>query len=163
MFSKCRSPQEVKSLYRQLAFRYHPDRGGDNEMMKRVNEMYHAALRRFHGFTSRGSDGKEHTYHYSEKVEQAVMDKISELLRARLKGCQIEIIGTWIWVSGDTKPNREKLSQCKCRWHSKRQRWYWRPQAYRSRYNRNVSFDQLRLYYGSKVIDAESSNLPVKG
>lgn len=31
---------EVKSAYRKLALKFHPDRGGDQEKMKEINEAY---------------------------------------------------------------------------------------------------------------------------
>ncbi len=31
---------EIKARYRELAMRHHPDRGGDPEQMRRVNEAY---------------------------------------------------------------------------------------------------------------------------
>jgi len=34
------SPEEVKKRYRQLVMVHHPDRGGDEEKMKRINFIY---------------------------------------------------------------------------------------------------------------------------
>ena len=43
-FEECKSVIEVKSLYRKLAFKFHPDHGGDLEEMKKLNEWYHRFL-----------------------------------------------------------------------------------------------------------------------
>jgi len=44
------SPDEIERLYKRLAMRHHPDRGGDAEEMKAINEAYqvlgNAATRR---------------------------------------------------------------------------------------------------------------------
>ena len=37
-FKDCNSKEECKKLYKKLAFMYHPDRGGDTETMKAINE-----------------------------------------------------------------------------------------------------------------------------
>src|SRR3954464_10894656 len=34
------SPGEIERLYKRLAVRHHPDRGGDEEEMKSLNEAY---------------------------------------------------------------------------------------------------------------------------
>jgi DnaJ-class molecular chaperone len=42
-FINCQTVQEIKSLFRELAFKYHPDHGGDEETMKRLNNEYQSA------------------------------------------------------------------------------------------------------------------------
>lgn len=37
------------------------------------------------------------------------------------------IEGTWMWVSGDTKPHREELKRLGLRWAPKRKMWYKKP------------------------------------
>jgi hypothetical protein len=114
-FPNCKTVGEAKSLYRQLAKEYHPDLHGHEttEAMQDINDEYHKVLASLDGSTSLGSDGKDHTYHYNRDVEQELMDKIAELLGLRLPNCEIELVGTWIWVSGETKPVRDKLGLSK--------------------------------------------------
>jgi len=163
MFTGCRTPQDVKNLYRKLAFKYHPDRGGDNDTMKRVNAMYHKALESLHGFTTKGSDGRDHTYYYNQKVEQAVLDKVEQLLSLNLTGCTVEIIGTWVWVSGKTKPHQDSLNTAKCLWHNERQMWFWHGPRYKSKYNKRVSMNDLRHAYGVAGKWEVEENLQIGG
>lgn len=153
-FTHCQTVAEVKAEYRRLAKLHHPDRGGDTVTMQQVNATYHTVLESLNGQTSQGFDGKPHTYRYNREVEQEVIDKLAELLALNLPGIEIEIIGTWIWVSGDTKPVKDSLKAIKFAWHSKRKRWYWRRFTYRRSYT-GVSFDRLRSMYGSQVIEQE--------
>lgn len=39
-FVECKTLDELKKLYRKLALANHPDRGGDEEVMKKINEEY---------------------------------------------------------------------------------------------------------------------------
>ena len=148
--------QSVKVAYRQMVMIHHPDRGGDTEVMKALNEAYHISLKSAHGTTSVDEMGAEHTYRYNAEVEQAIMDKIAELLKALPDDADVEIdiIGLWIWVTGDTRPHKSVLGKkgCGFRWHSKRVAWYWKPYRSRSRYNPNRSLDDLRQTYGGRRV-----------
>lgn len=146
-FTNCKTVAEVKSEYRRLAKANHPDRGGDTRVMQDINAAYHNALANLNGETVRGTDGRDHVYRYERDIEQAIMDKIAELLALNMSGVEIELIGWWVWVHGDTRPVKELLKGAGCLWHSKRQMWYWR--QVKSRYS-NKGFDSLRAAYGSQ-------------
>lgn len=149
-FQDCKTVNQIKAEYRRLCFIHHPDMGGDTATMQELNREYHEALSRADGETNIGTDGKPHTYYYNEAAEQAVMDKINELLNLRLPNIDILLVGTWVWVTGDTKPVKEQLKSLKMRWHSKRQKWYWHTKSYRRRYNSKASFNDLCDTYGVK-------------
>lgn len=46
MFSKCQCESDVKSLFRKLALRLHPDHGGSDELTILLNEAYSKAMKR---------------------------------------------------------------------------------------------------------------------
>jgi len=140
---------EIKKLYRQLAMENHPDHGGDTATMQEINSQYADALQRADGQKSTDSRGKTHTYHYNADIEQAIMDKIAELIAAGVaQRADIALIGTWIWVTGDTKPVKDTLKASGCTWHSKRRCWYWHNGPRRSRYARGASLSDLAEKYG---------------
>jgi len=144
----------IKSKYRELAKKFHPDLGGDEEVMKAVNNEYHDALKGKHKSTSTDKDsGKEYTYYYNKNVEQGIVDKLRELLGLDLpSNVIIELVGTWLWISGDTKPHKDVLGKngAKLFWHSKRKMWYFRTKtsARKGRYNKDASFDSIKAAYG---------------
>jgi hypothetical protein len=153
---------DVKTEYRRLAKLHHPDLGGDTATMQSINAAYHAKLESLNGQTSTGFDGKEHTYYYKQQTEQAVMDKISELLGLNLSGCTVELVGVWVWVYGEpdreaTRPHSAALKEAGCIWHGKRKRWYWRQNGYRRRKYRGTSFSDLRTMHGSRVFNADDT------
>ena len=139
--------EEIKTRYRRLAMSLHPDRGGDAEAMKVLNREYHETLRACHGTTSQKTTGDEHTYYYNEAVEQAVVDKLAELLGLNLPNIRVMLVGTWIWVDGDTKPVKESLKSHSLRWHHQREKWYWHAGRYR-RSQSNSDFSELAVKYG---------------
>ena len=134
----------------------HPDRGGDHETMAAINEAYHRALEIMDGATVYDADDNPHTYHYNRYRESEAIKVVSELLKHTLKGCEIWMIGTWVWVVGNTKQYREIFKKVGLRWHSKRSAWYWSPKSKnRRRYNPKVDLNGLADYYGGRVIEPE--------
>jgi hypothetical protein len=158
MFSNHHTVGQIKSEYRRLAKLHHPDLGGDLEKMKQVNLQYHAALLAVNGQT-RTDNGKTFTYKYNEKTEQAVMDKVLEILALNLDNLEIEIIGIWVWVSGSTKDQKDLLNRngVGLKWHSKRLMWYWKPYRGKTYYS-NASTNQLRQQYGSRKFQAQTES-----
>ena len=150
MFTHCHTVEDIKKEYRRLAMLHHPDRGGSTEKMQEINAAYHTALQRANGQRATDTDGREHTYTYNREREQAIMDKIAEILQIR-GSFDVILIGTWVWVIGDTKPIKEQLKVLGCVWHSKRLCWYWRPADSRH-YGKSSrhGFDELAARYGAK-------------
>lgn len=158
LFKNCKTVAEIKKEYHRLAIQNHPDRGGSKEAMQRINAEYLDALRLMDGETTTGTDEKYHTYHYSEETERDLIDKINELLNLKMKNTTIELIGSWIWISGETIKYKEELKAAKCRWHSKRKVWYFHKGGrYRSR-NSKKSLEELRDIYGTKTYTDENKS-----
>ena len=143
-FRDCKSVQEIKKLYRQLALANHPDKGGSVAVMQTINAQYTLALKKFDGSTQ-----DDYTYHYNEQTESAIMEKISEIIFKKLD-VEISLIGNWIWITGETKQYRQELKKLDCKWHSKRLCWYWHNQTKRYRSSSKVSLDELAEKYGYK-------------
>ena len=139
--------EQIKIKYKQLAMKHHPDLGGDLEIMKLLNNAYETALKNCNGQTTKDDQGETHTYKYNQEFEQALMDKIIQLLSLNMPDVEIDLIGTWIWVTGDTKPVKDKIKQAGCMWHSKRGCWYFKIGKY-YKGNSSASLDELAKKYG---------------
>jgi hypothetical protein len=137
--------EEIKVNYKKLAMKHHPDLGGDLETMKLLNNAYETALKNCDGQTTKDDQG-EHTYKYNQEIEKALMDKIMELLSLNLQGIEIDLIGTWIWITGDTKPVKDQLKEAECKWHGKRGCWYFKIGNYYRR--SSESLETLAEKYG---------------
>lgn len=156
-FAQTATVEEIKSLYRNLAMQHHPDRGGSEEVMKEINRQYHEALKRCDG---QQGDPERKPYEYKPDVETEIMEKLLELLK--LRSLDIALIGCWLWVSGNTKSNRDALKAAGLQWHSERKCWYYKPQGWKRSYKSKGSLAQLADRYGyRKFQTAKDEQMPV--
>lgn len=164
-FSGCATVAEIKSRFRVLMMEHHPDRHPQqdrewqNNITAAIIALYHSLLAGQHKTTHTDEQGKEHTYYYNEDQEQAVIDKLSEVLALGLPDdVEVWIIGKWLWVKGNTKPHAKKLNKktgIGLAWHSKRFCWYFKPYKGRTFYNKSANLDQLAGAYGAKQFYSE--------
>lgn len=153
-FKDCTTIQEVKSTYRTLALKNHPDRGGNVEVMAEINRQYKEALEwvarhqatASSSSSTAGQDGKR----TADDLDGGYMAVINALIG--IKGIEIELCGTWLWISGETKKNRLAIKNAGCHWAKKKLMWYWRPEEYRCRSRKSCSMDYIREKYGSEKI-----------
>ena len=140
----------IKKEYHRLALLHHPDRGGSTATMQSINAAYHAALQRNDGAVSENAEGQEFTYRYNAEREQSVIDFLDKLMAsgALSENVRCFLVGTWVWVEGDTRPVKSLLKALKMLWHPQRVMWYWRPPGKRSRFAKDSSFDDLADAYG---------------
>lgn len=152
--------EQIKINYKKLAVKHHPDLGGDLETMKALNNAYEAALKSCNGQTSKDDQGQEYTYKYNQEIEKALMDKIIELLSLNMPNVEIDLIGTWIWITGDTKPVKDKIKQAGCTWHSKRGCWYFKIGKYYGKSSPD-SLEELAKKYGCTNASKFNKNIKV--
>ena len=61
----------------------------------------------------------------------------------------IEIIGTWIWVKGNTYPVKSQLKALHFKWSSQKHMWYWGTLTHRV--HNTMPMEYIRMKYGSNI------------
>lgn len=134
----------IKKTKKVLALKYHPDRNpAGNEMMQMINAAYDFLIANFEKFSAYQSTAQE-GYNYGEMVN----DVLNQLMT--MNGLIIEVLGNWIWISGNTMNNKDALKALGCFYSGKKKMWYFRPEEHRCTGNRrNHSIDEIREKFGT--------------
>lgn len=143
-FNDCKTLEELKKEYRKLAMKCHPDHGGSTEEMQKVNNAYEA---RFEQVKNIHVNQKGERY---EKETQEAPSEFIDLIEKLMKmdGIEIEVIGCFVWISGETKPHKDALKEMGFKWHSKKLCWYLAPQDYKKRSRKSYSMNEIRDLFG---------------
>ena len=146
-FQNCRTQEEIKKEYRRLCKIHHPDLGGDEEIMKELNRQY--AVASDNAVRREKPNWTESQYQTAANVAEKVREAIERIIT--IPGLQIEICGLWVWVGGDTKPNKEALKSAGYKWARKKEKWYYAGVPSRNK-GRRWSMDEIRGFYGSQRV-----------
>ena len=146
--------EDLKKEYHRFAMILHPDRGGSDDEMKILNAEYTFL---FENVKNKHQDktGKKYEKETSEKPSE-FKDVIDELLK--FDGIFVEVIGCFIWVTGNTKPYKEDLKKLKFRWHKQKKCWYRSPENYRRYGKAEYSMDEIRDMYGVEFSEEVRAN-----
>jgi hypothetical protein len=152
-FEFCKTLDEVKALYRTLAKEHHPDKGGDVETMQTINRQYtlkcESIIKGSNLFTQEEAD-----------TELLNTEKYKEALQAiiYLDGLNIELVGTWIWVTGETRKHKDVLKKALFCFAPKKVAWYFRTAEYKVHNIIPLSLDEIRAKYGSEKINSKQES-----
>ncbi|MEM6734502.1 MAG: hypothetical protein AAF620_00395 [Bacteroidota bacterium] len=149
-FKNCKTLDEAKKLYYQLAMKLHPDKGGTTEEFQELQGQFESFRAKEEKF--KGEQEQWNAKEYSHIIEQLIT----------IPNIVIEVCGSWIWISGDTKPHKEKIKSIETgesyrRGFSKEKlMWYFSPKGYRKKSNHSLSMEEIRVKYGSESFNSKS-------
>ena len=134
-FSEVTGINEAKKVYKTLAKKLHPDVGGSEEEFKILNSVY--------------NDFIENKIYFSNdfKIDLDLEKIISQILH--FENITIELVGSWIWLSGDTKEIKDKLKELGFKWASRKKMWYYGEMKGKSHGEKSI--DEIKDKYGSKT------------
>lgn len=87
------------------------------------------------------SEGKIYEKENNENVNdfKSIINKI-----ITFRDCKIEIIGNWIWVSGNTKYYKEILKSLKFNWIKNKNAWAYHQDKYFKKSKKEFTLEDLR-------------------
>lgn len=142
--------EELKQVYKKLALKHHPDCGGDEEAMKLINNEYDSLFEKLKHIHK----NKDNEFYEKETTEtpEEWREIISQLLNLKMQNVLIEVIGSFLWVSGETKPYKEELKALGLKWGNKKKAWYLSPKGYKRHGKKDYDMNKIRNMYGSQTV-----------
>lgn len=148
-FEEAKTLEDVKQLYKKLARELHPDCNPDRDTtadFQKMQQQYNEAFKRLKNVHV-NKDGETYTKETDETPEMYA-DIINQLLKC--KGLVIELCGSWLWVTGNTKEYSDLLKSLKFRWSRNKSAWYFHFEPYRKHSKKSVDLNTIRSMYGSQ-------------
>lgn len=149
-FDNCQTLEDVKQLYKKLARELHPDCNRDRDTTAEFQDMqkqYDEAWKRCEHIHKNAS-GETYTKETTETSE-AYAAIIEALLH--MPGLVIELCGTWLWVTGNTKEHKDSLKALGFKYASNKKAWYYHEGEYHRYGKSNKSMNDIREMYGSET------------
>jgi hypothetical protein len=78
-----------------------------------------------------------------------------------LPGIKIELVGDWIWATGNTYPVRQQLKGAGFFFASKKAAWYYRAEEYKTTGSK-MSLDEIREKYGSQPVHSRQHSKAIE-
>lgn len=151
-FENVRTLDELRKTYRNLAFIHHPDKGGKTAVMQEINNQYERLSKQLIDSNEYFTDErKEYEYQVSDELKQK-LDKV-----IFLPNINIELIGTWIWLTGSTYAVKTILKDEGFMFSATKLAWYWHCGEYTKTTGNTLSMEELRDYWGSQNIQSKAT------
>ena len=109
-FFKSTNIEDLKKEYRELAKKYHPDFGGDTRAFQDMQAEFIDLCQRL-ADVHKTEEAQEDEAQEAPEEFAAVINQV-----VTLDGVDIEIIGKWVWVSGNTYANKDKIKKAGFFW-----------------------------------------------
>lgn len=160
MFKNIMNLDELRKAYRAAALKAHPDHGGSTEEMQQVNAAYETRfeeLKTEHNARAAADPtGKTRPINETPEEFRAVLEALF-----KIPGLIIELCGSWIWVSGETRAHKDEIKAAGCFWANQKKMWYWRCAKDAHHGRSSSTMDSIRSKYGSERITSDGRRADV--
>lgn len=138
----------LRSEYRRFALLHHPDKGGSTSDMQEINNEYDILSKRLINGNPTFSEGRRTWEHF---VSAEIRTKLMEVIF--LEDVSIEIIGSWIWITGNTRAVKAELKEAGFKFSPNKLAWYWQYGDYRKKNGKQFSMEEIRAMWGTEEVE----------
>lgn len=153
-FQNVKTRNELKKEYIKFLKQYHPDNGGDVETCKALNAEYEYLADKLPQTFEDGHEPTEREKKAAADNDKLIRDLLSKIIH--MEGIEIEIVGIWVWVDGNSYPWKDELKKFGFTWSKARKKWHCCPYGEGNWYRgKRRDFNTLRAMYGSDKVEIE--------
>lgn len=153
-FKDCTNIEEAKELYKKLCREFHPDlnESDTTETMKSINNEFEQV---FKTLKNKHKESKADTTTNSRENGAGTTETPAEFMHiinslVSCEGLTIELVGRWIWLTGNTYQYKDVIKGLGFRYASKKKAWYWHSPEDSCRSRKGLSLDEIKSKYGCK-------------
>lgn len=140
---------DLKKQYHKLAKKYHPDMGGSTIQFQQLQKDYEDLLNKL----LKGSSLNKEQIDNEIVIDKAIRDIIDLLIN--YESLIIEVIGKWLWISGDTYSIKDILKSSGLTFIKKGGIPYWVYKGSESSGRGKMTIEEIKAKYGSQKIDVK--------
>ena len=151
--------EDLKKAFRKLAMKHHPDVGGDTATMQSINAEFDEAFERLSkAEASKHTSDTQHT-NTTSKANTTTASETAAQFRAIIEqlivldGIEIEVIGSWLWLTGNTYAHKDIIKSLGFKWSKSKKAWYFHSEPYRKTSRKTFTMSELRDLYGNEYIN----------
>jgi len=137
----------LKKQYIKLSKKYHPDAGGTTSQFQQLQSEYNILMNKILRQGKLTSEQVENEI----ILDQAIRDIVDALVNIDM--LNVELIGKWLWISGNTYPVKTTLKQAGLTYIKKDGKPYWVYKGVESTSRGKTSMEQIKAKYGVHVVD----------
>ena len=151
-FANCTTIEDVKSTFKVLAKQLHPDCGGSSEEFKSMMGEYQTT---FESLKNVHSDSEGRTYDTKETSETP--EQFANIINKIIffDGVVIEVIGSWLWLSGNTYPYKDQIKAAGFHYSKSKKAWYYNGKTEKTYSRGRYTMTKLREKWGSETVKTE--------
>lgn len=148
-FKDVTNQTELRTQFKKLCIKLHPDNGGNHELFVQMMEEYKQLLVKLANCDDKSQwKAKEEAKKASEYADLIVQLQ-------KLSGIVIEQCGSWLYLHGNTMVHKEVIKQYGFKWSKSKNSWYWAPYLSDKKTRGHYSMDTIRSMYGSRTYNSQ--------
>lgn len=154
-FKNVQTLEELRRQYKDLLKKYHPDNPqGSTQACQEINAEYDKLfkiLKDRYSATENETDFNKMKYDFGE--DQKLREVLQKIIN--FDGINIEIVGCWIWVDGNTYEYKDALKNLAFKWAREKKKWYFHTEAFRKKSHKKLTMEDIRNFYGGTEVETE--------